>query len=213
MQINVIEGGSAALFNAVLFPEVAPETKAWISNQFQRGTSMLTDAGRQFMEQAQSLFSEMYDPRIMQRARSMMRAVGGIMHPNTIVPLTSVEELRMAKPIMQRYIMSCVSLRELYHKQLCDGYSDSYVDMDPKAVGEADYTWRRVMNGLVQDTVDDEGNASWKVSMFPDDLRPGDRELDLDEQSIIKNYVWPTIEEAIKAKMDLTDVFGGTLEI
>lgn len=212
MRINVMSGGSPDLFNAMLFPEATPETQHWLSQQFNRETSMLTDLGRSFMNQATSWFQQLYDPNLMRKARAMVRNIGGVMHPNTIMPIDDLSGLRMARPVMIRYLMSQPELRDLYHRQLCDGYSDTYVDLDPGEVKQDDYNWRRVMNGVVQDITDKDGNPSWMVQMFPDELRPGDRELDHDEQAMILD-AWDVIERAIREKEDPSDIFCGKLEI
>ena len=48
--------------------------------------------------------------------------------------------------------MAQPDIRSLYHKGHCDGYSDTYVDMEPGLVGEQHYDYRRVMDGVVEET-------------------------------------------------------------
>jgi len=208
MQINVIEGSSPQLFNAMLFPEAHVETQNWLQEQFYRDTSILTDVGKQFMGMATEFFNRVTDSNLMSRARSMMRDVRGLFHPNHIVRPATIADVQYAKPVLQRYIMAMPELRAIYHRQLCDGYSDSYTDYDPGVIGEKHYDYRRVMNGIVVET--EEGG--WEATMYPDELREGDRELEADEQfSILRG--WDLVRHAIGLRIDPTDVFNGNLEL
>ena len=213
MQINVHRGSSPQLFTAMLFPEATPETTQWLQDQWQRGTNMLTDIGRQYAKRAEDTWKQLYDPSLMSRARSMMRKVGGMFHPNSIISLETLEAVQTAKPVMQRYIMAMPELRKRYHKQRCDGYSESYFDYEPGLVGEAHYDWRRVNNGMVNFTTNEEGEeVNWVASMYPDDLREGDAELEFDQQVSILDSAWRVAYAAILKRMDPTDVFNGKLE-
>lgn len=208
MQINVVSGGTPQLFNAMLFPEASQETRHWLREQFQRDMSHLTDVGRQLANSATQLFQKTYDSDFMRKARSMMRSLGGMFHPNAIVPASSIEELQTAKPVMQRYIMAMPEIRRIYHRQLCDGYSDSYVDHQPGAVGEDHYDYRRVMSTMV---VEDE-DGGWHSRMYPDELVEGDRELEADERFAILR-TWDLVKLAMGERIDPTDIFNRDLEV
>ena len=212
MQVNVVQGGSPALFNAMLFPETTPETKQWLYDQFHRDKSMLTDMGRQFMETAGALYKRLNDPSLGRMARSLVRNLTGIAHPNMILPIDTLSDCQGAKPVMQRYVMALPELRRLYHRQLCDGYSDSYIDHDPGMIGVDHYDYRRVMNGVVVDVKKEDGTETWAAFMYPDELVEGDRELEVDEQFIVLN-AWETARLALHDKKDPTDIFNGDLEI
>ena len=214
MQINMIRGSSPMLFNAMLFPEANTETKQWLQEQWQTTNTMLTDIGKQYAEKANELWKQIYDPFLMQKARSLMRQVGGIFHPNTITELADIDSVQIAKPVMQRYIMAMPQIRELYHRQLCDGYSDSYIDHDPGVSGEEHYDYRRVMDSIVQylPPIEEGQEERWISTMYPDELIHGDRELQSDEKFIILNS-WDIVKQALALKVDPTDVFKGRLEI
>lgn len=212
MEINVLSPQDPRLFNRFLFPDASPETKSWLAEQFQRGQERLSELGRQVFTQATQLYQSMNDPSLMRQARALTRGVKNLFHPNAIVPLDTVEAVQAATPVMQRYLMAQPSLRKLYHQQRCDGYSDSYVDVDPGVRGEAHYDYRRVMNGIVVDYVKEDGEDGWKSVMYPDDLREGDRELESDERFIVLRG-WDLVEAALAAKRDPSDIFNGKLDI
>ena len=210
MEINVIRGATPQLMNAMLFHGAGQQAQAWLAEQYHTARSSMTDMGRSLLDAATEVSRRMVDPNLMLKARAMMRKVGGLFHPNTIMPLTSVEALQNAKPIMQRYVMSNGPIREMYHKQRLDGFSGDYADHHPGLVGDWHYDYRRVMNGVAQDYQKEDGTEGWRVSMYPDDLEEGDRELEIDEQAIILD-AWMLATAAIKAGIDPTDVLNGKL--
>lgn len=99
---------------------------------------------------------------------------------NYIQPLVSMEALQNANPTMQRWVMAHPELRQLYLKQNIDGYSDTYRNIFGKGVGESDYNYRRIMDGVLQD----DGKESW-FKHYHEELLPGDRRLDHVEKSSI----------------------------
>lgn len=212
MQINVLPASNPSIFNRLVFPEMGPETRSWIEENFNRGHENLTELGRQFYRQAEDIYQRMQDNTLMKMARKMTRTVKGVFHPNTILYMNSIEEVQSAKPVMQRYLMAEPSLRKLYSQQRCDGYSDSYVDHEPGKIGEDHYDYRRVMNGIVVDYLKPDGEAGWRVNMYVEDLVDGDRELESDEQFAILNG-HDLIKLALFKKIDPSDIFNGTLDL
>lgn len=213
MQIQVVTGSSPALFNATLFPEATPETTQWLNDQFHRDTSMLTDMGRQFLDNAVEYWKKSYDPNLMRRVRAMTRELPEMAHPNIIRVIRDIDGVQNAQPVMQRYIMANPSVRKLYHRQLCDGYSDSYVDLEPGVIGDDHYDYRRVMEGIVvMLPIPGSQETTWQVSMYPEELAEGDRSLDADEQFIILD-AWELSDVAIQSGIDPVNKDGGELEV
>jgi len=207
---NVIPVGNIASFDMIAFPEQHMNNNVYMYNQFQNFTQSLTDVGKTFLAQAKMYYDKANDSSVIKAAKAAIRSVKGMFHPNMIVPLESVEELQAAQSVMQRYIMAEETIRTLYHKQRCDGYSDSYVDFQPGVVGEQHYDYRRVMNSIVQDIEEADGSDNWVSHNYLDTIYEGDRELELVEQcDIIKT--WSAVRRCIEECIDPTNVLGGTL--
>lgn len=96
---------------------------------------------------------------------------------NYILPLTDIQQLQQATPVMQRWIMCQPDLRELYLQQNVDGYSDSYQNVFGKGVGTEDYNYRRVIDGML---IDD--GTHYTITHYTEELMPGDRPLDFHEK-------------------------------
>jgi hypothetical protein len=211
LQATVIETPYAQSIDYLLYPDSHPGTRMFVERQFENFTNSLTAIGRQFMEASKHIYTEATDSVVARAARAAVSQVKTMFHPNSIVPLETLEELQMAKSVMQRYIMAEPTIRTLYHKQRCDGYSDTYVDMHPGKVEVNHYDYRRVTQNVVLETVDEDGNDTWIARTYAEDLLEGDRELTRDEQFQILSS-WDAIKRYVEANNeDPTNPYGGKL--
>ncbi len=143
----------------------------------------------------------------MQLARQLGKKVESMWKTDDIRPLTMIQDIQNATMLMQRWIMACPEVRTLYHNQGCEGYTGSYVDVDPGLVGDQHYDYRRAMDGLV--VFDDQGD--WSATTYFDELRDGDRDLLLDEQIDIQT-TWEAMRYHVtRNKDDPTSMTGAAL--
>ncbi len=205
-QVEVIDGGPD-MFNMLSYREKHPSTLAFIQSQFENISHTLTEAGKQFYNGMQSVFDSANSSEAMRKARLAMQKVANAFQPDIIRSIFELNDLQSAQYTMQRWIMSEPTLRQMYHEQRCDGYSESYVDRFPGQVGENHYDYRRVMYGMVQD----DQEHDWKSTFYLDELFEGDRELNFDEQVDILN-TWDVVRSYLsKGQDDPTSQFGNML--
>lgn len=205
-QVQVIEGGSD-VFNALCYSEKHPQTLRFMENQFNNITQTLTDAGKSFFSDVKNIYDQFNGSEAMRLARLAVNKVKGIFDVDNVKSIFELEEIQSAGFVMQRWIMAEPLTRQMYHDQLCDGFSETYKDMSPGEVGEQHYDYRRVMNGIL---VDDEKN-DYKVTFYLDELYSDDRELTLDEQTDIMN-TWECVRTYMeKGNIDPTSQYGGKL--
>lgn len=206
--MRVIEGGNV-VFDALAYGvDQRPETTNYFRQEIENIGTTLTDVGRNFFSNARTLYDNINNSEVMRMARSAIQTAATLFTPNVIMPLISLEQFQTAGLVMQRFIMANPVVREKYHAQQCQGYSETYIDMYPKDIGESHYDYRRVMTGVIQE---DSDNESWSVKFYPDDLVEGDKELMHDEKvDIIKtwDYVNLFIESGDK---DPTCPYGSKL--
>lgn len=205
--MQVIVGGRAE-FNGLVYGDKHPGTTRFLQNQANIGFSnTLTGVGKQMFSNIQSLYDKFNGENVMRLAKAARRKVSGLFQQDVIKPLWSIEEIQRATVNMQRWVMAHPGLREIYHQQRCDGYSNTYVDMHPGDVGEKHYDYRRVMDGFVQE--DDEG--TFKVTYYYDDVPEDDVDLTLRDKVDITN-TWDQISRFIKhTDHDPTSVYGEKL--
>lgn len=206
MQAAIVTEGNPLSFNFLAFPEQHQATLQYLENQFTNISNTLTDAGRRFVETSRAIYQREHDVGLIAKAKALVRTAKNIFHPNTIVPLNTLEEIRSAQPIMQRYIMSFPELRKLYFSQRIDGYSDTYADVEPGRIGPGHYDYRRATNGMIMDEVDEDGHYRWRVSQYMEELRYGDRELTFTEKADILS-TWDVIKMYLDHAVDPTNVY------
>ena len=207
MAIQVIHGGDVNSFDMLAFPMQNAANASYIQNQLTNFSQSLTDIGRKFIETSQQIYDRVNDSSVLRAARAAIRVAGGMFHPNEIVQLNTLDELRFAQPIMQRYIMAEPSLRDMYARQQCDGFSDSYANIDPGSKGENHYDYRRVMHGIIVDKVDEGGNDTWSATQYYQENRGDDTELPFEEQVAILR-TWDIVKLFVDAGVDPSDPFA-----
>lgn len=212
MQVNVINAGNLDSFDYLLFPEQHPNTRAYLYEQFNNISSALSNIGREFIEESKMIYDKINDSNVARVAKAALRTAKNLFHHNAIYHLDTLESIQEAQPMMQRYIMAEPTIRELYHKQLCNGFSDTYVDAYPDMIEENHYDYRQVMSGMVVETIDANNEATWYSRNYYDELVNDDRELNpVEKIDIIKT--WDLMKMFIEEGNDPTDLYGGKISI
>ena len=196
-------------FNAFIYPEKNAGGLQYLKNQFNNFTGVLTNTANDFIQRSREQFERFNSSAAIEFARNMIKSVMGTTEVTTdrITSLWDINQFQGASIPMQRWVMANPVVRDLYHAQGCEGYSDTYVDMQPKISGEDHYDYRRVMDGVIQYT--QEGD--WFAKIYVEDLVEGDRDLTHGEKfDIIQT--WSKLEYLIAlGKDDPTSPDGGFL--
>lgn len=205
--MQVIVGGQAE-FNSLVYGDMHPGTMRFLQNQVSQGFSnTLTDVGRNMLSSVGSLFEKFNGENALRLAKAARRKVTGLFQQDIVKPLWSLEEIQQAALTMQRWVMAHPGIRKLYHDQRCDGFSDTYLDMQPDVFGEKHYDYRRVMDGLA--TEDQDGTLN--ITYYYDDVPDDDPELSLHDVVDIRN-TWDMIERYLKhTDDDPTSIYGDKL--
>jgi hypothetical protein len=204
---NLVAGGTDG-FTTSIFGIPHPGTLEFIQRHLYQATDTLTDAGRQFMAGAHDLYERFNGSHARRLFSAAARAATHFWQADVVRYLGDVGALQQAPPIMRRWLMAEPELRQLYHAQRCDGYSDHYFDAHPNDVGEAHHDYRRVMSGVVQF----KENGDWFARTYNDDLLPDETDLTMVEKSDILDSWW-ALKEILKAKEeDPTSRFNAALE-
>lgn len=193
---NFIDGGDAT-FEALAYANPHPGTQQFIVAQFEGPTPALTQAGQAFMTAARERMEAYMDHQAMRSSNALVRNLRSLWGEDVIGYLNDLQALQHAPPVMQRWIMAMPELRTLYHQQRVDGYSDTYVDLHPDVKGEAHYDYRRVIDGLMQETPEED----WSATMYLEELYPGDADLTLQEQQAVLD-TWANVHSYLKTGMD-----------
>lgn len=193
-------------FNAMVYGRHHPGTLDYLGQQYDSIASKLTDASRDFVKKSHSAFEWFQSSTMLNFARGVLKKANN-QHIEIIKPLTTIAELQLAKPGMQRWIMANVNVRERWQKQRCDGFTETYEDIHPGDIGSAHYDWRRVMDSVVQ--ADDE---DWCVHQYNDTpLYENEHSLALSEKADIL-HTWACLDAFMAlGEKDPTSAEGASL--
>ena len=197
--------GDNTFFKASIYG--APDWKAmeFLSTQYNNISTYAKDTSMEFFNNARAMFDRLSGSTAMRMARQAGALVGAMWDADEIRRLRTILDIQLAKSTMQRWNMANPVLRQLYHDQRVDGYSETYVDNHPNDIGENHYDYRRVMNGIAVE-VDDR----LLCTTYPDELYD-ERELNIEEQTDIL-MTWQEIERIIaEGKEDPTSKWGNSL--
>jgi hypothetical protein len=200
---TLIEGGQD-FFDALAFGMPHQGTINFLNDHLATASTNLSQSAANYFATIGDAFARVDFNKTAHIVRMAHRKVKSIWQNDDIRPLYALAELQHAQPQMQRWIMAEPTTRSLFHKQQIDGYSDTYVDMQPGKVGVQHYDYRRAMNGLVVETE----SGGWTATTFMDQLLPNDRALTLGEQIDVQD-TWNAMRERIKRKKeDPTSKYG-----
>ncbi len=206
--MSVITGDSSVV-DALLFGMPTPATTAYIKREFDRfSNSAVGDFGRKLVAEARVLYDRFNSSSAITMMQAALNQTRSFTMADTIYHFQRMEDFQIAQPMMQTFIMANPVVRQLYHEQRCDGYSDSYVDKYPGKIGENHPHWQMVNNGRVVD--DGDEGISWTnySGAFNED---GDLHLHT-VQAHTMLATWRALEELIaKGEFDPTNPWNGKL--
>lgn len=138
-----------------------------------------------------------------------LQNLGLLQSVNEILPLVTLEQLQNANPLMMRYIMAEPTTRQNFLDGNIYGYGDQYNNFTQSlsdGVGDDDYDYRRVMNGVFVLNEGDE-DTYYRKHYF-EDLVEGDRPLTIDESlAIQETWLWQK-HYALMNEIDFTKPGG-----
>lgn len=180
----------------------------YIERSSSRLSSRLTESARRFYDRVEDAVYKRYDhSEAVRLARAAARRVANMWRPNGVYYIEDIGGIQNANADMQRAIMADPVVRRRYHRQEIDGFSETYVDLEPGKIGEDQYDYRRITNGIFLD--DDNGNLD--ATTYYEDHREGDTEYDeLEQIDIIRQ--WERVRALIaKGKEDPTSRWNSSL--
>lgn len=153
----------------------------------------LGEVGRRVADRAREFFDSYDFDGIRRTVQAFKRKVENRWTGNEIRAYRSIGEFQHAGLNMQRWMHANPMLRRMWQKERCEGWSKTYVDMEPGAIKETHTDYKKVMNGLAQ--FDDENNVHF-VTYF-DAIDDGTEELELDQQLDIRES-WDWLEHYLR---------------
>ena len=209
--MQIVPGGISA-FNGTMYGAHDQGTLQFFQNQMQDFAGLSNSIYADRFARDMTIYYERYNGYEAQQAAQLAKEyIVNINQPDLISWLSEITQIQSANKVMQRFILANPYIRGEYQNQRCDGYSNTYQDMFPGKIGENHYDYLRVVDGIVQDTKDENGGDTWSYITFLDDHMQGEPELTFRDQRAILN-TWQIAELIMKqGKKDPTNQEGGNL--
>jgi hypothetical protein len=138
---------------------------------------LLTEQGKAYAARANQVFEQVSGWDVVRAARKAVSAISGYIRNDQITFFDTLEQIQTAPPKMQRFVMASLEIRKSYQAGLLNGYSESYVDIQPGMIGHDHYDYRVASHGIVQTTVTDEGTPQYEVTQWKMELAKWDEKL------------------------------------
>ena len=214
MQVQMHRVDSINMVDRMFAPSDDTGFREYIRERSERTARLLEKAGSRirdgFRERAAKIFEAANSASALRKTREAIRSLTGVKRASMVYPVESVEDLRGAGWMMQRWLLADPVIRKSYLRQTIDGYSETYVNQHGKAIGEDHYDYRRVIDGMYRFEVDADGEEVIVHDQFYEELIEGDRDLDAEEQFDIM-AAWRLQRMCAEMNIDSTNRRGGTL--
>jgi len=206
MKINMVDGPPDLVFNTLVHTPPDARLTEYLAHNVSRVQEYASHLGQQFVDSTMQMYESINNSDIINAGKAILHSVQTHLDPTVIYPV-SMENLPQANYAMQRYIMVQPELRELHDDQLCNGFQETYFDVDPDAESYREHTdYRRVMDGMIQYEDDsDDGNLYFYTDTITDD-----EELHIIDKISIMD-TWDNVALAIAKGIDPSDPDGGEL--
>ena len=180
---RIVNMGNGLGMTYAFAPPQSPQNYAFIQNYYD-GLVQTVGAGFQSAVQAaRNVFESAYNFGMELKAKLGFEMGGNNLHPDSIIPLWTLDDLRQAQPMMQRFVMSDPFIRQRYLDQQCSGYVDTYVNHHGDAIGVHHMDYRIANEGMVYE--DKEGNYIASHYYVQETMEEGDRTLLSVEKAMI----------------------------
>lgn len=207
--VMFVEGGVDA-FNASVYAQPTTQDLNFFQDNITTFYSTLGAMGQNFFNDVRDRMETVDFDKLKQYTQSVARRISSFWETDTIRPLRELADIQFPPSTMIRWQMANPDVRELYHKGLCEGYGDKYVDLQPLVKGDDHHDFQMVMHGMEQ--YDDDGELYWTSYTESFDEPENSVELlSMDERVDIVESWYVTSKYLKQMKDDPTSQYSGML--
>lgn len=197
------------VFRALAYGAPRSEDRDFLREHIEAAASRLGRTASAFVDRARERFDS-FDLRALDRKLdAVKRKVRHAFDDDDIGPMTRIGQFQQAGINKQRWLMANVKARSLVQKDRMFGWRDTYRDVEPGMLGDRQYDYRCVVNGIAQN--DEHGNRYIVQHLDVYDAEKRE-ELKFGDQTMIMECMWANLEAIIEqGKDDPSDPNNGSL--
>lgn len=213
--MNQVIYGDEGAINELVYGSRSDALITELKQQISIQNPMLTEQGRLHAQHAHRVFEEVSGWDVVRAARRAVAAAEGYVQSSQIALYETVEQFQMAPPRQQRWIMAHPETRRLFQAGRIDGYSESYVDIQPDAIGRDHYDYSLAIHGVTRgyEFVKEDGEVDLKYenTQIKRDLASWDEPLS--QRNILDIARLHQVQDGFckEGGDDFTSRFGGTI--
>lgn len=186
----------------------APDSRLlnYLNASISNAASKLGNIATNMMDSVVSIYDKFNSAEAINQGKLLLNSIGQHLSDDAIYTV-SHNDLYNANLIMQRYIIANPVVNQLVADNMCVGFSDTYIDLEPGVTGTERYDYRRVMDGVLD--YDDDGVGVIRYYSQDDEDIYGDELNVIDKFSILET--WENVAYAIANEIDPTSYDGSEL--
>lgn len=207
--VMFVAGGVDA-FNATVYAQPTQQDMNFFQENLNTFYSTLGNIGQNFFGNMQHRLESVDFGKLKEYTQAVARRVSNFWESDTIRPLRNLADLQFPPNAMIRWQMANPDVRALYHKGLCEGYGDDYIDLQPGVKGDDHHDFQMVMHGMEQ--YDEDGNIFF--TSYDETFDEPENSVDflsMDERVDIIESWYATSKQLKKMKDDPTSKYSGML--
>ena len=205
IQAAVIRG-DGNVENALLYRPLENNVLNYLNQHINAAITATNTLSQSFINGVQGLFNKFNSDQARMQTKLAMNSAGHHIDQN-MIHYVKYEQLHAANLAMQRYILAHPELGELHRKEMCYGYQDTFMALEPNKFGKDTIEYARAMNGVVQFDQDGKGYVE-TYSLYDTDTHGEDIDI-IDQISILRS--WDNVSRMIANKVDPSDPISGEL--
>lgn len=207
--VMFVEGGVDA-FNATMYAQPSQQDMGFFEQNVSTLYNTIGAVGQNFFNNVRSRLESVDFNKLKEYTQAAARKLSSFWDSDTIRPLTKLTDVQFPPNVMIRWQMANPDVRTLYHKGLCEGYGDKYIDLQPGVMGDDHHDFQMVMHGMEQ--YDEDGNLFW--TSYDETFEEPENSvnyLSSDERIDIVQSWYTTSRHLQKMKDDPTSQYSGML--
>jgi len=184
------------VWNAATRSAPSPRLTEHVRSQWDRVTEYASKTQRLVLETARRAYEDFNSSQTLSIVRSALGKINKRVTVERIMELTTLDQIRHAPVIMQRYLVANPTVRKMYNQQSIDGWAGSYMDCDPGTIGDDHYDYRRATDCMFI-----EKDGRMQLTRYFDDLRDGDAHLSFQDKCAVL-MTWSATDALLAAQQD-----------
>lgn len=178
----------------------------YIQNKLNTLPTVMGQYGTEYINQAKELANRYISTEAVNKVKNFLFNHNPVQfNPNAIRRLNTVEDMQLASPIMQDYIMANPYIRE--HSNEVYGYVDTYQDTNEDLIFNTTIRERRVTDGILTSNEVDK-KVDYYFTEYTDNVEEIEEMDFLDQLSLINT--WDMAVHLLKnTDLDPTNPYGG----